>query len=154
MEIQLIKLFGVHFDQCDPKKCSCNRLKKFNLITVVKRVKYLNRKTIILDPLSDKILSPDDAGVIQRYGLAIIDCSWANADSIFRKHFRTGRRLPKLIAANEVNYGRWERLNSAEALSAALIITGFKKKADEILSKFKWGNTFIDINPTLKAYLE
>ena len=62
-------------------------------------------------------------------GLAVIDCSWKHADHIFQK-FRTGRRLPRLLAANSVNYGRWEKLSSAEALAAALFLIQHNDHAD------------------------
>jgi len=150
MENESIKLYGVHFDQCDRKKCSCLKLKKFNLINIVKQVRNLPRSTIILDPFAERIISFSDREKIQKYGLAIIDCSWVNAETIFRRHFRTGRRLPKLLAANNVNYGRWDKLNSVEALAAGLILTGYDKTAAKILSKFKWGDTFININQNLR----
>jgi pre-rRNA-processing protein TSR3 len=57
-----------------------------------------------------------------------------------------GRRLPPLIAANPVNYGKWEKLSSAEAIAAALFITKFEDVANLILSKFSWGVEFIKIN--------
>lgn len=141
-----LRLFCVHYGQCDPKKCSSLKLGRFNLIKVITKLKYLPHKAIILDPFSTQIISPEDNFIINKYGLAVIDCSWKHTDTVFRHKFKTGRKLPKLLAANSVNYGRWEKLSSVEALSAALIITGFVEKAKLLLSKFSWGLTFIDIN--------
>jgi pre-rRNA-processing protein TSR3 len=58
----------------------------------------------------------------------------------------TNRRLPFLLAGNPTNYGIAGRLSTAEALAAALILTGFRQSATAILSLFKWGETFLSLN--------
>jgi pre-rRNA-processing protein TSR3 len=45
-----------------------------------------------------------------------------------------------------VNFAIPTKLSTVEALSAALYIAGFKKEAFELLSIFKWGHTFIELN--------
>jgi len=59
------------------------------------------------------------------------------------------RKLPALMAANPVNYARIGRLSTAEALSAALYIMGFRSQAREILSPFGWSRTFFALNDEL-----
>ncbi len=56
------------------------------------------------------------------------------------------RKLPDLLAANPVSYARIGRLSTAEALSAALYIMGFPSQSRELLSPFRWGRTFFDLN--------
>jgi pre-rRNA-processing protein TSR3 len=45
------------------------------------------------------------------------------------------------------------KLTTAEALAAALCIVGHWDQAEELLSIFKWGHTFLEMNDErLKAY--
>ena len=54
--------------------------------------------------------------------------------------------VPWLLAANPVNYGRPLKLNCAEALAAALIITGQRALADAVLARFPWADAFEALN--------
>lgn len=51
-----------------------------------------------------------------------------------------------MLAGNPTNYGIIGRLSTAEAIAAALIITGFRDQGEKILSLFKWGSTFLSLN--------
>ena len=104
------RLFAVYWKHDDPKKNTIMRLKKHHLIKVVPKLRYVPRKSIILDPFSDNYLIPTDRNEIERYGLTVIDCSWKKIDDVFRTKYRTGRKLPPLVAANGVNYGKWNKL--------------------------------------------
>jgi pre-rRNA-processing protein TSR3 len=53
------------------------------------------------------------------------------------------------LAANPVNYGRPFLLSSAEALAAALVLTGFREEAERVLALFKWGHAFWQLNHRL-----
>ncbi len=142
----LANLFCVYLNQDDPKKNTILRLAKFREIKIKKKIIHCPRKAIILDPFASKAISPEDYSIILKYGLIVIDCSWNKTETIFKKQFQYGRKLPHLLAANAVNYGKWERLSSAEALAAALYVTGFKEQAKDILSIFSWGSEFFKIN--------
>ena len=136
-----------HAKQCDPKKCTTLKLKRHNLIRVVHRIRRLPHGAVILNPFYDRAFSPADRRRLERRGLAAIDCSWIHADEVFELSMRGASRcLPYLIAANPVNYGVPTKLSTVEALSAALYIVGFKEKAEQLLSKFKWGPNFIVLN--------
>ena len=125
--------------------CSGMRLKKYGLLKEIKlNSKY---KGILLTPTADKIVSKEDANIILEHGICVIDCSWAkfNELHISNKKFEA-RLLPFMVAVNPVNYGKAYKLNCAEAIAAAMIIGGFEKDAEDLMSHFKWGQSFIDVN--------
>jgi pre-rRNA-processing protein TSR3 len=71
-------------------------------------------------------------------------------DPVFSKKFNgIKRKLPPLFAGNPVNYSKLNKLTTAEALSGALFILGFREQSLELLDKFKWGHTFYDLNHNL-----
>ncbi len=144
--IVTVKLFCVHYNECDPKKCTALKLKKFNLIKIVKKIDGALSKAIILNPFSSKEISINDRAIISDYGIIVIDCSWNKTLDFNQFNQENSRRLPSLIAANPTNYGKWEKLSSAEALAAALFITNFVDDSRLILSKFSWGEEFFKIN--------
>ena len=45
-----------------------------------------------------------------------------------------------------LNYAKLGILSTSEAIAAALYILGYKEHAKDIMNKFKWGHTFIDLN--------
>ena len=141
-----VKLYAVHLKQDDPKKNTIVRAAQFNLILLKKSLRHCPSQALILDPFAKKALTQADRPLLKKFGLVVIDCSWKKTETIFSNPFRTGRFLPHLLAANPVNYGKWDRLSSAEAVAAALFITGFQTQAIQILSKFNWGPQFWKIN--------
>jgi pre-rRNA-processing protein TSR3 len=141
-----LKLYCLHYNECDPKKCTALRLRKHNLIKIIRSKDYRLKKAIVLNPFSSKELSKNDEDIIAHHGLVVIDCSWKRILNLNKIPLKNARKLPPLIAANPVNYGKWEKLSSVEALAAALYITGFVEYGDLILSKFSWGMQFKRIN--------
>jgi pre-rRNA-processing protein TSR3 len=113
----------------------------------VHQIKFLPKRAIVLNPFSKVAFSPADRKRIENFGLVALDCSWEHAEKVLLKHVRgTSRCLPILIAGNPVNFGKPTKLTTVEALAAALDIAGFKQEAAELLSIFKWGHTFAEIN--------
>ena len=108
----------------------------------------------MLNPFSVVAFSPADKQRVEDFGLAALDFSWEQTENVLPKHVRgTSRCLPILVAGNPVNYGKPTKLSTVEALAAAAYILGYKADAAELLSIFKWGNTFLDINhDRLEAY--
>ncbi len=142
----MIPLHLYHAKQCNPKKCSGNKLVRFNLAIAHNRVETLPKGAILLNPLADKTLSPADYA---HKGVVVLDCSWKKVEQVFPLLKRLNlkhRALPFLLAANPVNFGKPFKLSSVEAFAAALYILGEKKHAFDILNKFKWGHTFLELN--------
>jgi pre-rRNA-processing protein TSR3 len=142
-----VKIVVYHARQCDPKKCTALKLKRHGLIRLVHQMKFLPKRAIVLNPFSQIAFSPADRQRIESFGLAALDCSWEHAEKVLIKHARgTSRCLPFLIAGNPVNFGKPTKLTTVEALVAALYIAGFKEEALQLLSIFKWGHTFLELN--------
>ncbi|MGC8895927.1 MAG: DUF367 family protein [Candidatus Bathyarchaeia archaeon] len=142
-----IRITVYHAGQCDPKKCTALKLKRHGLIRIVNQMRFLPKRAVVLNPFSEIAFSPTDRQRIEKFGLAALDCSWEHAEKVLSKHVRgTARCLPVLVAGNPVNFGKPTQLSTVEALAGALYIAGFKEEAITLLSIFKWGHTFIEIN--------
>ena len=142
-------------DQCDKKKCTSIRLynqkHKISIpILWLTDIRKIYSKSLVLTPYGQFLL-PHDIDIYESSGITVLDCSWKQNDPILTRKFQNARKLPKLLAANPVNYGRWEFLTSIEAVAAALYIMGVKKESLEILSCFGWGVTFFKFNEILLA---
>jgi pre-rRNA-processing protein TSR3 len=126
----------------DPEKCTARKLARFDLADLHRRPGSVPHG-IVLDPHAERALSPADADAD---ALVALDCSWETADE---EAFALGgrrRALPFLVAANPVNYGTPFQLSTIEALAGALAILGDRDHAEELLSKFRWGHTFLELN--------
>ena len=123
---------------------------------VVKKMRFIPRGAVVLNPVSEVAFSPADKDSILKSGLVALDCSWKQAEKIFAAS-RAGaqRSLPYLLAANPINTYIPIKLSTAEALAAALYIIGLQDEADDLLSVFKWGHSFITLNREwLDSYAE
>ena len=145
-----MKLLVYHARQCDPKACTALKLKKFGLVKVFFSPSKVPRNSIVLNPLSTKVISKEDRKYLKK-GIVALDCSWEHVSVVFSRLKKPviSRILPLLIAANPTNYGKISKLSTVEALSAALYILGQKPEAVSLLAKFKWGKTFLDVNSEL-----
>jgi len=104
----------------------------------------------VLNPVSEVAFSRADRDALLNSGLIALDCSWKKAEEIFATS-RLGiqRALPYLLAANPINTYKPIKLSTAEAIAAALYIAGFKELAEDTMSVFKWGPSFITLNREL-----
>jgi len=142
-----VKIVVYHAGQCAPKKCTALKLKRHGLVRLVTQTRFLPKRAVVLNPFSKIAFSPADRQRIEKSGLAALDCSWEHAEKVLMKRVRgTSRCLPFLIAGNPVNFGKPTRLTTVEALAAALYIAGLGEEVNQLLSIFKWGHTFIELN--------
>ena len=142
----MVKLYALYYRHDNPKY---NTVHKLIRLGMVKHVDKPPPNSIVLDPLSPHPVSKTDKGLLERYGVVVLDASWRKIRTILGKHRGLRRRLPLLLAANPVNYGKPYLLSSAEALAASLLVTGFDEQAQELLLVFKWGPEFLKINEKL-----
>ncbi len=125
----------------DPEKCTARKLARFDLVELHDSDRATPWGTM-LDPHAERALSPAD----DPERLVALDCSWTSADPGAFSLAGQRRALPFLVAANPVNHGRPFRLTTAEALAGALVILGERERAAELLGKFTWGHTFLELN--------
>jgi pre-rRNA-processing protein TSR3 len=148
IESRLTPIFIYEMRQDDPRKCTSAKLVRFQIGRRILDARNFSKKAIVLNPTSETALIKQDYELPSRYGLIVIDCSWKRAGSVFHQYRFKGeqRSLPLLLAGNPVNYGRLAVLSSAEAIAAALYVFGDIPGATKVLSLFKWGQTFLDLN--------
>ena len=126
----------------DPDKCTARRLAQFDHATLHRSARA-TPAGIVLNPFADRALSPADDDWNR---LVALDCSWETAEREAFDLDGVHRSLPFLVAGNPINYGTPFQLNTVEAFAGALCILGEREQAEDILSEFSWGQTFLDLN--------
>ena len=134
---------------CDPKRCSGKRLVKQGLMREMRMGQ--RHPGVVITPNGKKVVSPADAPLLEQFGAAVVECSWARVKEVQWSKVcgKCERLLPYLIAANTVNYGKPWRLNCAEALAACFAICRHLDWAEQVLAPFPYGSAFLDINASL-----
>lgn len=144
-----VKLAMWDFDHCDPKRCSGKKLERLGMIKNLRVGQKFSG--VIVSPNGKGVVCPNDLEIVENYGAAVVECSWARLDEVpFNKiGGKHERLLPYLVAANPVNYGKPWKLNCVEALAACFAIVGRNDWASQLLENFSWGLTFLKINEEL-----
>jgi pre-rRNA-processing protein TSR3 len=127
----------------DPEKCTARRLSSFDLAALHSNT-GATPPGLVLNPFAEQALSPADRDGGDR--LVALDCSWETAEREAFDLRGTHRALPFLVAANPVNFGNPFQLTTVEAFAGALVVLGERDQAERILSKVRWGETFLDLN--------
>lgn len=140
MEAVTAKIYVYYVGGDNPKVNTALKLVRSGL---ARQVRSIKPGMVVLDPFSFAPISVSDRAMVSQRGLVVIDGSWRK---LRMPRGGVRRRLPLLIAANPVNYGKPFLLSSVEALAAALYIVGFSSQARELLGVFKWGQEFLRIN--------
>ncbi|HEU12637.1 MAG: DUF367 family protein [Thermoplasmata archaeon] len=143
----MIKIFIIHMNDDDPKKCTAKKMERFSLAKILRP--SARPRGIVLSPYARDILSKEDLPYALLSGIYAVDISWKHAEEYFKNVGGIKRRLPYLVPGNPVNFGHPGQLSTAEAVSAALYILGEKEQAIRIMEKFGWGHTFLEMNRDL-----
>jgi pre-rRNA-processing protein TSR3 len=144
----LPRILIIYKREDDPGKNTSLKMVRMGLAEIVKP--SLVRRGVVLNPFSNDYLGPWLRGEVELNGIVVVDASWRRLrPGVF--HGIRGRhvKLPPLIAANPVNYGKPCILSSIEAVAASLFITGFKDYYQRLQGLFKWMKTFNDLNNDL-----
>lgn len=142
-----MKLFMWEFGQNDPKRDSGSKLIRLGYANVIRIGSSF--PGIVLSSEASTYVSAADVQLVVDHGISGINCSWNRLEEIPFDKLGKGRHqrlLPMLLAANQVNYGRPFKLNTAEAMAACLYLTGFKDEARAMLEPFSYGEEFIRLN--------
>lgn len=133
-------------NHCDPKRCSGKKLIRLGLMRDLHVGQRHNG--VIITPNGKHTISPADRELMDQYGAAVVECSWARTGEVqwSKVGGKCERLLPYLVAANTVNYGKPFRLNCVEALAASFYICGHPDWAEQVLRPFNYGQSFLDIN--------
>ena len=137
------------FGQNDAKRDSGSKLVRLGLASSQKIGSSRSFNGIVLSSEATTVLSAADADIVAKHGVAGINCSWNRLGEIpfgTLGKARHQRVLPFLVAANPVNYGRPFKMNTAEAVAAALVIVGADLDANALLEPFAYGQEFLKLN--------
>ena len=155
-----IPVHAIWLAQDDPKKNTAVRASKDNLLRLHEDMRRLPKRGIILEPLCGKVLGPEDRELFDKNGALVgLDCSWAQIEAsvqqVMNRTRLQPRMLPLLLAANPVNWGKPGKLTTVEALAASLYLLGRQEQCRTLLSKFRWGERFLELNKEpLEAYAQ
>ncbi|MEM4035932.1 MAG: DUF367 family protein [Fervidicoccaceae archaeon] len=143
---QRVRLLVYRIDEDDPKKSTALKLVRLGDAERLHDKREAPRTSVVLDPTAREILTPCERPA----AIIVVDRSWKRLLEdkempVFPRWVKR-RKLPPLLAANPINYGKPEVLSSSEALAAALYVLGCVERAEKLMSRFKWGPEFLRIN--------
>ena len=129
------------------------KLERAGLIKCKSRISMAPKRGILLDPLTDRILSPSDLGLIEG-SIVALDCSWKKIEDSIRMIKRTTR----LESASSRFY--WQVIPSVGARAGCvqqrLLIAlhcWTQRRGLGLLAPFPFGDSFMSLNQQpLDAY--
>ena len=126
------RLYILMAHEDDPRKCTAARMIRFGEAKQAERASRIPRGAIVLDPSSEQAISRTDQENAHRFGLLAFDCSWNRLEDFPRlKAGLRHRALPFLVPANPTNFGKAQKLSTAEAFVKALRAAGLTREQYE-----------------------
>ncbi|XP_029047808.1 18S rRNA aminocarboxypropyltransferase isoform X2 [Osmia bicornis bicornis] len=104
-------------EQCDPKKCSGRKLVRHGLVKILRLGSRFSG--LVLTPVGQKCVSPTDRDIIQDYGCAVVDCSWARLDDTPFSRMRTPN--PRFVEEAKFYLGKFSWGHSFLELNEELL---------------------------------
>ncbi len=135
--------------QDDPRKNTALKLQRNGQARIIDDVRKIPRHAVLLNPFAKKALSAEDLPTMKRHGLVALDCSWKQAEQMFKEALKgkvRSRALPYLVAGNPTKYGQPFELSTAEALAASLFIAGEPRQAKRVLAPLPFADSFWTLN--------
>ncbi|MEM4879474.1 MAG: DUF367 family protein [Desulfurococcaceae archaeon] len=144
-----INIMVIPFWEDDPLKNTALKMVRKNLARIIKP-REIRGKPIILNPFSTSYLGPWDRVYVENSGIIVVDASWRKLSSHKFTNIRGVHvKIPPLLPANPINYGKPCILSSIEAVAASLYITGFREEYEKVIKLYKWLTVFHELNNEL-----
>jgi pre-rRNA-processing protein TSR3 len=114
-------------NQTDRKRDTGSKLQRFGFVKEIRVGQHWGG--IVLSPNGTCTISRADKAIVEGFGIAVVNCSWARLSDVPFHRLKCGNRarlLPFLVAGNPTKYGQAFTLSSVEAFAAALYVVGFQ----------------------------
>ena len=76
------------FEQCDARRCTGKKLERMGKLHSLKLTQAF--MGVVLSPKGEETVSPADRECVEKFGVGVVDCSWARLDDVPWSKMRMG----------------------------------------------------------------